>query len=52
MGTYVVGIIVAVVVFCAARSIYKDRKAGKCSGGCSGCSGCAQNCPSHRRQEG
>ena len=30
MGTFVVGVIVAALVACAARSIYKDRKAGKC----------------------
>ena len=42
MGTIVVGVIVAALVACAARSIYKDRKAGKCSG----CSGCSGSCPS------
>ena len=42
MGTFVVGVIVAALVACAARSIYKDRKAGKCSG----CSGCSRSCPS------
>ncbi len=38
MGTFVVGVIVAALVACAARSIYKDRKAGKC--------GCSGSCPS------
>ncbi len=41
MGTVVVGVIVAVVVGLAARSLYKDKKAGKgCNGNCGNCKGC------------
>ena len=41
MGTVVVGVIVAVAVGLAARSLYKDKKAGKvCNGNCGNCKGC------------
>ncbi len=44
MSTLIVGLIVAGVVFLAARQIYKDKKKGKsfCGGKCSCCpNGCA-----------
>ena len=47
MGTYLVGGIVILCVFFAARSIYKDKKQGKCSCGCSGC-GAAGICHSRK----
>ena len=40
MGTAVVCIILAVIVFFAVRSIIKKRKSGGCSCGCSDCSSC------------
>lgn len=42
MGTFIVLVILAAVVFFAARSIYRDKKAGKalCGGDCSKCKGC------------
>lgn len=40
MGTFVVGAILAIIIFFAARSVYKNIKGGGCAGGCSGCSGC------------
>ncbi len=41
MGTVVVGVIVAVAVGLAARSLYKDKKVGKgCNGNCGNCKGC------------
>ena len=41
MGTVVVGVIVAVAVGLEARSMYKDKKAGKgCNGNCGNCKGC------------
>ncbi len=39
MGTFVVGIIVALIALLACFSIYKDKKRGKCCGGCSGRAG-------------
>ncbi|MCI9531769.1 MAG: FeoB-associated Cys-rich membrane protein [Lachnospiraceae bacterium] len=42
MGTFIVGAAIALMAACAVRSIYKDKKAGRCSG----CSGCSGNCPS------
>lgn len=41
MGTVVVLAVLAVIVYFAARSVIRDKKAGKCSGGCAGCSGCS-----------
>lgn len=49
MGTFIVGMVVLAIAAGAAISIYKDKKAGKCSGGCGGCSGCAKGCS--RKQE-
>lgn len=39
LGTLVVGIIVAAIIFLAARSLHRDKKSGSM---CSGCSGCSQ----------
>lgn len=40
MGTVIVGIIILSAIGFAARSIYKDKKAGKCCGGdCGHCGG-------------
>ncbi|MFG6384329.1 MAG: FeoB-associated Cys-rich membrane protein [Lachnospiraceae bacterium] len=47
MGTLIVGIIVVIITICAARSLYKDKKAGKCCGSCSGCNG---SCSSYDNQ--
>lgn len=43
MGTFIVGMVVLAIAAGAAISIYKDKKAGKCSGGCSGCSRCTKS---------
>lgn len=40
MGTIIPGLIVCGAAFLAARSIWKNKKAGKCCGSCSGCSKC------------
>ncbi|MCM1523646.1 MAG: FeoB-associated Cys-rich membrane protein [Ruminococcus sp.] len=42
MGTVIVGLIVAAVLFMAGRQIYADKKSGKssCGGNCSCCAGC------------
>lgn len=39
MATIIVGLIVAAVLFLAARQLYKDKKSGKssCGGNCAGC---------------
>ncbi|MBR0366666.1 MAG: FeoB-associated Cys-rich membrane protein [Clostridia bacterium] len=42
VATVIVGIILAVIVFCAIRSIIKRRKGG-CGCGCEGCSGCTKS---------
>lgn len=41
MSTLIVGLIMAAVLFLAARQLYKDKKAGKssCGGNCAGCPG-------------
>ena len=39
MGTIAVGAVVLLAIGLAVRSIYRDKKSGKCCGGCSGCSG-------------
>ncbi|MEY8391500.1 FeoB-associated Cys-rich membrane protein [Lachnospiraceae bacterium] len=39
MGTFVVFVIVAAIAGLACTSIYRDKKRGKCCGGCSGCNG-------------
>ncbi|MDO5424727.1 MAG: FeoB-associated Cys-rich membrane protein [Eubacteriales bacterium] len=43
MGTFIVLLIVAALVFLAGRSMYRDKKQGKgsCGGNCSQCHGCA-----------
>lgn len=48
MGTFIVGGIVLIIAAGAAAVIYRDKKAGKCSGGCSGCSGCGKSCTGQR----
>lgn len=41
MGNFIVLAVLAVIVFFAARSIYKKRKSGSgCNGNCAGCKGC------------
>ncbi len=37
----VIGILAVIVVFCA-RSVYKSRKTGGCSGNCSNCKNCSK----------
>lgn len=39
MATIIVGLIVAAMIYLAARQLYKDRKSGKstCGGNCAGC---------------
>lgn len=39
MGTLVVGMIVLTLAALAGRSIYKDKKSGKCCGDCAHCGG-------------
>ncbi|MDO4329698.1 MAG: FeoB-associated Cys-rich membrane protein [Lachnospiraceae bacterium] len=46
MGTIVTALVVCGIAFLSARSIWKDKKAGKSCGGCSGCSGCNGGCHS------
>ncbi len=43
MATVIIGIIVAGILFLAARQLYKDKKNGKsmCGGKCSSCHGCS-----------
>ena len=43
MTTLIVGLLVALLVFLAARSVVRQSKTGGCSG-CSGCSGCGGSC--------
>lgn len=55
MSTLIVGLIVAAVVFLAARQIYVDKKKGKsfCGGKCSCCpNGCAcsGNCHGEKKK--
>lgn len=42
MSTVIIGIIVAVIIFLAARDVYCSRKKGSspCGGNCSCCCGC------------
>ncbi|TGY97583.1 FeoB-associated Cys-rich membrane protein [Petralouisia muris] len=47
MGTFLVGAVVLAIAVCAGISVYKDKKAGRCSG----CSGCNGSCPSCQGQE-
>ena len=44
MATWIIGGFVVLAAAMAVRSIYKDKKAGKCSCGCSGCNGCSAAC--------
>lgn len=38
MTTMIIAAILAVIVFFAARSVYRQSKKGGCAGGCAGCS--------------
>lgn len=43
LGTIITGVIVALIVFLAVRSLVKDKKSGKsvqCGSDCSKCNGC------------
>lgn len=46
MATIIVGLIVAAVIFLAARKLYKDKKSGKfsCGGNCAGCPHACGHC--------
>ena len=46
MATIIVGLIVAAVLFLAARQLYKDKKSGKssCGGNCAGCPRACGHC--------
>lgn len=44
MGTVLVGAVVLAIAVCAGISIYKDKKAGRCSG-------CNGSCFACRKQE-
>jgi len=55
LGNLIVIIILAVLVFFAARSIWRSHKSGGCAGcsgcgggSCAGCSGCGSFAPDHR----
>lgn len=50
MGTVLVCIVLAVIVFFAIRSIWKSHKKGECAGGCAGCSQ-AGTCPAHQHHD-
>ena len=41
METFIVLVILLAVVFLAARSIYRTRKRGGCSGNCANCPSCS-----------
>ena len=49
MGTIIVSIILSVAVILSVRTIIKNRKEGKCSGGCTYCPG-ASNCHSDKKK--
>lgn len=40
-GTFLVLIVLAAVVALIIYGMRKDKRAGKCSGGCSSCAGCS-----------
>ena len=43
VSTVVIAAVLAIALFFAARSVYRNSKSGGCSGcsgGCGGCSGC------------
>lgn len=51
LGEWVVGLVLALVVFLAIRSLWKGHKSGgHCGGSCSGCAGCSGSgcCSVHR----
>lgn len=37
MGTILIGLLICLAVVLAARSVYRNKKKGGCSCGCSGC---------------
>lgn len=47
-STFAVLLIVLLLIGFAVRSIYKNKKEGKC---CSGCSGCSRNCHGDCREQ-
>lgn len=47
MSTLIVGLLVAVLVFFAARSVVRQSKTGGCSGCSGGCAGCSGSCGCH-----
>ena len=40
IGTLLIGLLVAVAVILAARSLWRNRKSACSCGGCAACSGC------------
>ena len=48
IGTIVVGVVLAAIVFLAVRSIVKEKKKGQCSCGCN-CSSCAMSGTCHKK---
>lgn len=56
MPTLIVGLLVAVLLFFAARSVVRQSKSGGCSGcsgGCGGCScGCHAETPPEKTEQG
>ncbi|WP_373165225.1 FeoB-associated Cys-rich membrane protein [Agathobaculum sp. Marseille-P7918] len=47
MSTLIVGLLVALLVFFAARSVVRQSKTGGCSGCGGGCAGCSGSCGCH-----
>ena len=42
LGEWVVGLVLALVIFLAIHSLWKEHKSGgHCGGSCSGCAGCS-----------
>ncbi|MCI8549035.1 MAG: FeoB-associated Cys-rich membrane protein [Lachnospiraceae bacterium] len=44
LATILIGLAVLGMVALAVRSIWRNKKQGKCCGSCSGCSGCSAGC--------
>lgn len=44
MSTWIVGLLVAALVFLAVRSVVRQSKSGGCSGCGGGCSRCSRRC--------
>lgn len=47
MSTVIVGLLVALLVFFAVRSVVRQSKSGGCSGCGGGCAGCSGSCGCH-----